>query len=367
MSSNNSDVPENANEECVGPQSEMAGKASSCAGCPNQSLCSSGATQGEDPAIEQIQQAMSIVKHKLLILSGKGGVGKSTFSTQLTLALGLSEKVLQRVRTAASSSNNSSHSSNSNNNNNNHHMNNNNISDDDDEDDAFEDESPTQVGILDIDLCGPSVPRMFGLEGQQLHQSNLGWSPAYYQDNVAVISIGFMLPNLDDPVIWRGPKKNGLIKQFLRDVYWGDYLDYLVIDTPPGTSDEHITVVQYLKNAGLDGAVIITTPQDVSCIDVRREISFCKKVGIPILGLVENMSGFVCPKCSHESFIFRPTSGGGEKLAKDTDIPFLGKIPLDPQVMHACETGKSILKEYPSSPASRALLEIVDKLKQPNM
>lgn len=318
-------------------------------------------SQAVDPAVEQIQKAMSIVKHKFLVLSGKGGVGKSTFSTQLTLALALSENVLQRVRTFHQNASNNRIGGDSGENVKGMVNNDGN----DDEDEIFDDEeTPTQVGILDIDLCGPSVPRMFGLEGQQLHQSNLGWSPAYYQDNVAVISIGFLLPNQDDPVIWRGPKKNGLIKQFLRDVYWGDYLDYLVIDTPPGTSDEHITVGQYLRNAGLDGAIVITTPQDVSCIDVRREISFCKKVGIPILGLVENMSGFVCPKCAHQSFIFRPTSGGGEKLAKDTGIPFLGRIPLDPQVMHACETGRSILKEYPGSPASKALLEIVDKLKQ---
>jgi Mrp family chromosome partitioning ATPase len=326
--------PENANETCVGPQSESAGKASSCEGCPNQSVCATGELQGPDPAIEQIKRAMSIVRHKFLILSGKGGVGKSTFSTQLTLALALSDKQLQKIRLQQKPT-------------------------EEDEDD----ENVTQVGILDIDLCGPSVPRMFGLEGQQLHQSNLGWSPAYYQDNVAVISIGFMLPNIDDPVIWRGPKKNGLIKQFLKDVYWGDTLDYLVIDSPPGTSDEHITIVQYLKNAGLDGAIIITTPQDVACIDVRREINFCKKVGIPILGLVENMSGFVCPKCTHESVIFRATSGGGERLARDYNIPFLGRLPLDPQVMQACETGKSILKECPSSPASKALLQLVDTLK----
>jgi Mrp family chromosome partitioning ATPase len=174
-----------------------------------------------------------------------------------------------------------------------------------------------------------------------------------------------MLPNSDDPVIWRGPKKNGLIKQFLRDVYWGDSLDYLVIDTPPGTSDEHISVVQYLKDADLDGAIIITTPQDVSCADVRRELGFCKKVGLPVIGIVENMSGFVCPNCKNESQIFRPhKGGGGEKLAQDFGVPLLGKIPLDPRVMSACETGKSIIEQVPESPASQALLDIVDKVKQ---
>jgi Mrp family chromosome partitioning ATPase len=159
-------------------------------------------------------------------------------------------------------------------------------------------------------------------------------------------------------------KKNGLIKQFLRDVHWGDYLDYLVVDTPPGTSDEHLSIVTYLKNADLDGAIVITTPQDVACIDVRREINFCKKVGIPVLGIVENMSGFVCPNCKNETQIFPNTSGGGEKLAELFNIPFLGKIPLDPSVMSACEKGISILEAVPDSPASKALSQIVSTIKQ---
>ena len=132
------------------------------------------------------------------------------------------------------------------------------------------------VGLLDIDICGPSVPRMLGLEKQEVHQSNEGWSPVYVEDNLAVMSIGFMLPNKDDPVIWRGPRKNGIIKQFLTDVIWED-LDYLIIDTPPGTSDEHISVIQYLKKTNLYGAIIVTTPQEVALSDVRKEINFCKK------------------------------------------------------------------------------------------
>ncbi|KAL0487527.1 cytosolic Fe-S cluster assembly factor nubp1 [Acrasis kona] len=331
-----SDAPVDANSTCVGPKSEQAGKASSCEGCPSQLLCASGEGRKEDPAVNQIKDAMRIVKHKFLVLSGKGGVGKSTFSSQLALALSLNDKIISKARQGQAAM-------------------------DEDED---EDMNVTQVGVLDIDLCGPSIPRMFGLESQQLHQSNLGWSPAYYKDNLAVVSIGFMLPNADDPVIWRGPKKNGLIKQFLRDVYWGDSLDYLVIDTPPGTSDEHITVVQYLREADLDGAIVITTPQDVSCADVRRELSFCKKVNIPVIGVVENMSGFVCPNCKNETKIFKPSkSGGGEKLAEQFGVPFLGRIPLDPRVMNACENGKSIIEEMPDSPASQALLEIVQKVK----
>nr|CAG4714552.1 unnamed protein product [Naegleria fowleri] len=317
-------VPENANEHCPGVQSTSAGKTSACAGCPNQSLCSSGAMKNNinQTAIEteQIKEAMKAIKRKFLVLSGKGGVGKSTISSQLALTLALTSQNDQ--------------------------------------------ESIPQVGVLDVDLCGPSIPTMFGLEGYQLHQSNLGWIPAYYEDNLAVVSIGFMLPKKDDAVIWRGPKKNGLIKQFLRDVFWGDYLDYLIIDTPPGTSDEHITIVQYLKNVDIDGAIIVTTPQDVSCNDVRREINFCKKVNIPIIGIIENMSGFVCPHCSNKTMIFKPTSGGGEQLAKDYNIPFLGSIPLDPVVMQACETGKSIVRDHPESPASQVMKEIVQKIVQ---
>ncbi|EFC50417.1 MRP-like mind family ATPase [Naegleria gruberi] len=312
-------VPENANEHCPGVESQNAGKSSSCAGCPNQSLCASGGMKNgiNQTAVEteQIKEAMKSIKRKFLVLSGKGGVGKSTVSSQLALTMALCEK-----------------------------------------------DSVPQVGVLDVDLCGPSIPTMFGLEGYQLHQSNLGWTPAYYEDNLAVVSIGFMLPNKDDAVIWRGPKKNGLIKQFLRDVYWGDYLDYLIIDTPPGTSDEHITIVQYLKNVDIDGAIIVTTPQDVSCNDVRREINFCKKVGIPIIGIIENMSGFVCPNCKNKAMIFKPTSGGGQQLAIDYEIPFLGSIPLDPMVMQSCETGKSIVKDHPESPASQAMKEIVQKI-----
>jgi Mrp family chromosome partitioning ATPase len=319
----------------------MAGKSTVCEGCPNQQICSSGELKKEDPDKYDINQAMNLIKHKIVVLSGKGGVGKSTFSSQLALALALDDSYIQQLRKLY---------------NNNTQMEESNNMD-------VEDETATQVGVLDVDLCGPSIPRMFGLEGQTLHQSYLGWEPAYYQDNLAVVSIGFMLPNPDDAVIWRGPKKNGLIKQFLKDVYWGDTLDYLVIDTPPGTSDEHITIVQYLKDAGLDGAIVVTTPQDVACIDVRREINFCNKVGIPVLGVVENMSGFVCPKCTTQTSIFKATSGGGEALAKSFNIPFLGRIPLDPLVMQACETGKCILKEAPQSPTSKALFSIIEKVK----
>lgn len=244
-------------------------------------------------------------------MSGKGGVGKSTFTSQLGFAFSNNENI--------------------------------------------------QVGVMDIDICGPSIPKIMGLEGEQIHQSLSGWSPVYVQENLGVMSIGFMLPNPDDAIIWRGPKKNGIIKQFLKDVDWGE-LDYMLIDTPPGTSDEHLSIVQYLKESGIDGAIIITTPQEVSLQDVRKEIDFCKKVKIPILGVVENMNGFICPNCKGESIIFAATTGGAKKMAEDVEIPFLGSIPLDPRIGKSCDNGLSFLDEYPDSPASKAYLKIIEEI-----
>uniref|UniRef100_A0A1D1YN13 Cytosolic Fe-S cluster assembly factor NBP35 n=1 Tax=Anthurium amnicola TaxID=1678845 RepID=A0A1D1YN13_9ARAE len=301
------DIP----EHCPGPTTEQAGKASACQGCPNQNVCAT-APKGPDPALPLINERMSSVKRKILILSGKGGVGKSTFTSQLGFAFSHDENV--------------------------------------------------QVGVMDIDVCGPSIPKIMGLEGEQIHQSLSGWSPVYVQDNLGVMSIGFMLPDPDDAVIWRGPKKNGLIKQFLKDVDWGD-LDYMLIDTPPGTSDEHLSVTQYLKESGIDGAIIITTPQEVALQDVRKEIDFCRKVKIPIIGIVENMSGFICPNCKGESVIFAPTTGGGKKMAEDEKVPFLGSIPLDPRIGKACDTGVSFLDEYSDSPACKAYLDIIAEIK----
>jgi len=211
---------------------------------------------------------------------------------------------------------------------------------------------------MDTDICGPSLPKMFGVESETIHVSNAGWSPVWVTDNLGVMSVQFMLPNRDDAVIWRGPKKNGLIKQFLKDVEWGD-LDFLIVDTPPGTSDEHLSVNTFLKEAGLDGAVLVTTPQEVSLQDVRKEIDFCRKAGIKILGLVENMSGFVCPKCTFESQIFKPTTGGARQLALEMNLPFLGAVPLDPRIGMSCDFGESFLDSFPDSPACIAIRQVV--------
>lgn len=233
-------------ENCPGPESQHAGKIDACAGCPNQQICATS-PKGLDPDLPLIRARMASVACKVVILSGKGGVGKSTFTAMLAYALAQSPE--------------------------------------------------TQVGVCDVDICGPSIPRMMGANNEQIHTSAFGWSPVYVADNLGVMSIQFMLPNQDDAIIWRGPKKNGLIKQFLKDVEWGD-LDFLLVDTPPGTSDEHLSVNSYLKESGVDGAIVVTTPQEVSLLDVRKEINFCQKAGIPVLGIVENMSGFVCPNCT---------------------------------------------------------------------
>ncbi|KAG2452735.1 hypothetical protein HYH02_002965 [Chlamydomonas schloesseri] len=337
------DVPENANQHCPGTSSEQAGKSAACAGCPNQSICAT-APKGPDPDLAAIAARMSRVKHKLLVLSGKGGVGKSTVSAQLAFALA---------------------------------------------------RRGYEVGLLDIDICGPSVPKMLGLEGQEIHSSGAGWSPVYVEDNLAVMSIGFMLPNPDEAVIWRGPRKNGLIKQFLKDVDWGE-LDYLVVDAPPGTSDEHITITQCLQGAaagsgggsgGGTAAVIVTTPQDVAIIDVRKEVNFCRKVGLPVLGVVENMAGLVLPAERAAFSAVRASSstsqqeqqqeeeedvtaavqallaerfpgvqlrlraevfregGGAARMCADMGVPLLGRLPLDPGLGAAADAGRSVLPE----------------------
>jgi len=305
------EVPSNANEGCVGPESEQAGKASNCAGCPNQSACASGQNKAtNNPVMKEVADRMTDVKHIILVLSGKGGVGKSTVSSQLAWALA--------------------------------GMN-------------------FQVGILDIDICGPSVPRMMGVEGEEVRRSNFGWSPVYAADNLAVMSVAFMINSRNDAIVWRGPRKEGLIKQFLTDVNWGE-LDFLIVDAPPGTSDEHIAITQYLKRSNLEGALIVTTPQEVALLDVRKEISFCHKASVPVLGVVENMAGFVCPCCKHTSDIFPAVSGGAKTMAEEMKLPLLASLPIDPQMLRCCEKGESYLSVHPQGAAAEAFKGLVQSV-----
>ncbi|KAG7800388.1 hypothetical protein KL944_003961 [Ogataea haglerorum] len=307
----NTHLPTPEPEHCPGPESENAGKSDACAGCANKEICES-LPKGPDPDLPLINKRLANINHKVLVLSGKGGVGKSTFTSMLSWALAADPGL--------------------------------------------------EVGAMDLDICGPSLPKMLGCENESIHASNSGWSPVYISDNLGMMSIQFLLPKQDSAIIWRGAKKNGLIKQFLKDVDWGQ-LDYLVIDTPPGTSDEHLSVTNYMKDAGIDGALIVTTPQEVALLDVRKEIDFCRKAGVKVLGIVENMSGFVCPNCGGESKIFKPTTGGGERLAKEMGLKFLGSVPLDPRIGKSCDSGESFLDLYPDSPACEAILDVVDALR----
>lgn len=286
------EVPDDANIGCPGTSSSAAGNSASCEGCPNQKICASGEAK---PVADPVLAArLARIKHKLLVLSGKGGVGKSTVSAQL--AFGLAAQ-------------------------------------------GFE------VGLLDLDLCGPSVPRTMGLEGAEVHRSAQGWSPVYVQDNLAVMSIGFLLPGRDDPVIWRGPKKNGLVRQFLADVDWGE-LDFLVVDTPPGTSDEHISVVQYLgMDAAVDGAVIVTTSQKLSVNDVRKELGFCAKTGVRVLGVVENMREFLCEHCGASNALFcQPQFDHIAAMLADYRIEFRAAVSFSRQLLLLSEAGRSLFE-----------------------
>jgi len=290
-------------EACPGTGTEESGKAAACEGCPNQSICASAGPAAPDPDVELIARNLDGVKNIVLVLSGKGGVGKSTVTATMARCFATKEDLT--------------------------------------------------VGVLDIDLCGPSMPRMMGCEGEGVHQSGSGWSPVFVEDNLSVMSAGFLLPSPDAAVIWRGPKKNGLIKQLLRDVDWGG-LDLLLIDTPPGTTDEHLSIVQYLAEAHLRGAVVVTTPQEVALQDVRKEITFCRRVGLNVMGLVENMSTFVCPACNKGSTILPSTTGGATSLAQELSIPLLAKLPLDPKLGQASDQGENLFEAHPDSEVALA-------------
>jgi ATP-binding protein involved in chromosome partitioning len=211
-----------------------------------------------------------------------------------------------------------------------------------------------RVGLMDVDVHGPSVPRLLALRGEQPRMDEKQLEPVQWSRNLSVISLGFLLPNPDEAVIWRGPVKMGLIRQFVEDVSWGD-LDYLVVDCPPGTGDEPLSVLQTLGSDAL--GLIVTTPQSVAVDDVRRSITFCRQVGNPVLGVVENMGGFVCPGCKEEFHIFN--KGGGEELAREMGVPFLGRIPIDPEIVRSGDEGYVFVKTHPDSAAGKAMMEIV--------
>jgi Mrp family chromosome partitioning ATPase/predicted Fe-Mo cluster-binding NifX family protein len=263
-----------------------------------------GAGEDDQQIIDQrkLNDRMGRIAHKVLVLSGKGGVGKSTVAVNLAVSLMLQGK---------------------------------------------------RVGLLDVDIHGPSVPKMLGLEGQTIHTEGETMLPVELGD-LKVMSIGFLLHNQDDALIWRGPMKMAVIKQFLMDVDWGD-LDYLVIDAPPGTGDEPLSICQLIENA--DGAVVVTTPQEVALAAVRKSITFCCKLSLPVLGVVENMSGFVCPHCGERIEIFE--TGGGERLAKEMKVPFLGRIPIEPEVAASGDAGLPYIQKYPDTATGKAFAGVI--------
>lgn len=244
---------------------------------------------------------MKKIKHKVAVISGKGGVGKSVVTVNLAVAFALKG-------------------------------------------------SEGHVGIVDADIHGPSVPKMLGMKGKRLQAGLVGVFPAEGPLGIRVVSMDFLLPEQETPVVWRGPLKYQAIRQFLADVVWGE-LDYLFIDLPPGTGDESLSVLQLLPE--MDGVVIVTIPSDVSQEVVRKAVSFAKQLNIPIIGIIENMSSFICPNCGAEINIFK--AGGGEKIAGDMNVPFLGKIPIDPEIAEDSDSGTPFIVEHRNSPQQKLL------------
>ena len=278
----------------------------SCQSCDTSEKCS----QEEKDAHEQkmLDERMAYVKHKFMVVSGKGGVGKSTVATNLAITLA---------------------------------------------------KEGYEVGLMDADIHGPNIPKMLGIEDERPGASTEGLLPITTIHNLKVMSIAFFLKSKDDAVIWRGPLKHSMIKQFLGEVCWGD-LDYLIIDLPPGTGDEALSVAHLLK--GIDGAVIVTTPQDVALLDSRKAVTFTRQLKLPLVGIVENMSGFNCPHCNKPIDLFK--KGGGEKAAREMLVPFLGRIPIDPEIVVSGDSGTPLVGMSGHEEVKNAFNEISEKWRQ---
>lgn len=250
-----------------------------------------------------MQENLLGIGNKIVVLSGKGGVGKSSVAANLAVALSI-----QGYKT----------------------------------------------GLLDVDLHGPSVPTLLGIKSQLTPSGSNRIEPLIYNANLKVMSVGLLLKDRNEAVIWRGPAKHGFIKQLLTSVKWGD-LDYLIVDCPPGTGDEPLSVIQLLE--GTTSAIIVTTPQDVALTDVRKSVTFCRQLKLSVIGVIENMSGFICPHCGEGVDIFK--SGGGRLMADEMNVPFLGRIPLDPAMVNAGDDGKPFVEYQSASPATKAFDGIV--------
>ncbi len=284
----------------------MAGHDSNGAAAAGGGACPSAAGRPDAARdAQRLNDRMRAIRRKILVLSGKGGVGKSTVAVNLAVSLAQAGK---------------------------------------------------KVGLLDVDIHGPSLPGMLRLSEAQVQVARGAIQPVA-ADGLKVMSIGFLLRDRDDAVIWRGPMKANLIRQFLADVEWNE-LDYLIIDSPPGTGDEPLSVCQLVKDAA--GAVVVTTPQDVATADVRKSITFCRQLNLPVLGVVENMSGFACPHCGRVTDIFK--AGGGERMAREMGVPFLGRVPIDPAVGAACDAGVPFVRHHAGTVTARAFERIAAPL-----
>jgi len=262
-----------------------------------------GQVSGQD---ELLKARMSQIKHKIAIISGKGGVGKSTVTANLAIALA---------------------------------------------------QRNYQVGVLDADIHGPCIPKMLGMRGEHITVGPPGAFPAVGRFGIRVVSMDFLLPEDGAPVIWRGPLKMAAIRQFLSEFVWGK-LDFLLVDLPPGTGDEPLSIVQLIPE--MDGTIIVTIPSEASQIVVKKAATFARELRVPIIGMIENMSGFVCPNCGAQVEIFK--KGGGAKIATELGVPFLGSIPLDPRICQASDEGASFMLKDPDSPAAKAFRSIVDTI-----
>lgn len=254
----------------------------------------------------KIQDTLKEIGHIIIVMSGKGGVGKSTISSNIAASLSV---------------------------------------------------RGYDVGIMDVDITGPNIPKMFGVESEQMRVENDTLIPVTVPPSIKIMSMAFLIPNKDAPVMWRGPIKMGAIKQFIEDVNWGQ-LDYLVIDMPPGTGDEALSIVQLIPKA--DGIIIVTTPQDVALLDSRKSLIFGIEAHIPIIGIIENMSGFICPHCGGVTTIFK--SGGGETTAKEMNVQFLGRIPIEPEIVDSSDCGMPIVIKFPKSTSAKSFEDVVDKI-----
>jgi Mrp family chromosome partitioning ATPase len=254
---------------------------------------------------EAARRSLKKIKNKFIVMSGKGGVGKTSVSVNIAIALA---------------------------------------------------NRGFKVGLMDVDVHGPDIPRMLGLKGMVTSNDNRKILPMHFSENLSAISIESLMPNKDDAIIWRGPVKHSAIRQFIGDVDWGN-LDYMIIDAPPGTGDEPLTVAQLIKDAR---AIIVTTPQEVALADVRKSIHFCQTVKMEIFGLVENMSGYTCPHCGKAIDLFG--SGGGEYTATAAAVGFLGRIPFDPEMVKCSDAGVSYQNRYTDSSITRSFGEIADRI-----